>query len=748
MRKSIRIALLMCTTALYPGDAFAMPPVLGFLGGFLAQFGFITPLIGFGTIAAVNAGFAAAAFLASGIGSLLLSAGATALQFLLAGGRRQQAPSVDAAKINVRIGEPERWIHAGVSRAGGGALFGEFDASGTFWFIIVHGDSELLSTVNVMLDDRVAELDSNGWVLNDDFCLTTEGDAYSGSGTRVPFFQVRTTTYTPTNPIPPAIGEFKSAFPEWTDEHVLAGTTFSVVKCVAADPEDRHKVYRWRGVFQLGEPSVSIVGRWSRCYDPRNPFHDIDDPSTWTYTRNPVLIWAWFRTHPYGRNKPMSSVNWEKVAEQADICDQDLLDKDGNTVNRYECGISIPESKERAVAEQEIMLSCDGQIMFDSTGKSWLRVGYYEVPTLTLTGTRDIVAMASQEATNGESETDGVIVRYIDPLFNYQPQPAAAWVNPLHYVEGTTPRYLKVDILACQNHNQAMRLAKAIGLRSQSLHRLAPTTSLRGLKARQERIIDLQYDETFSGDYEIAVPVEVDQSGAFCSFGVVPVDPNRWDLLPGEEQSKPPVPVVIPPSGTPVLPTNVTVYAAPVAGSGGSAVRIEATFDASPRPDHRYEFQYRLQDETIWRDMTVQMDDLLAYSGVVPNSETHSVRWRTRTSAGRVSAYSDIVEVEAVADTTAPGPVTGVSGTGGAGTIDYGWTAPNSANYLATRIYRSATDDIGTAALEAVEYGAPNASDTFQETGVAAGTWYAWLVAINGSGVAAAEVATGAITVT
>src|SRR5690606_34518718 len=215
------------------------------------------------------------------------------------------------------------------------------------------------------------------------------------------------------------------------------------------------------------------------------------------------------------------------------------------------------------------------------------------------------------------------------------------WVNPLYYKEGTTPRYLKIDVLACQNHNQAMRLAKAIGLRSQSAHRLAPTVGLRGLRARQERIIDLQYDAKFSGDYEIATPVEVDETGAFVGFGCVPVDENRWTLLPGEELSKPAPIVDAGSSGDPVLPTGVSVYAAPVPGSGGSAVRIEATFDPSPRPDHRYEFYVQFEGETNWRPMVVRMEDEIAYSDTVPSGQTHKVRWRTVTTGGKATAYID-----------------------------------------------------------------------------------------------------------
>lgn len=727
--------------------AFVVSAVIGIIGGLLAGIGVVTPLIGFGSIGIVNAGFAAGAFLASGFGSLLLSAGLSAVQYLMAASRRPQAPTMEAARVNVRVPEAERWWHAGISRAGGSAQFGEYDANGNFWYIVVHGDAELMGVEKRFFDDREIAIDEDGWVTTDEFCLTSGNDPYEGSGTKVPYFRVFTTTFTPSNPVPPAISAFTSAFPQWTVDHKLAGTTFSAIMCKSIKLEHRHKVYRWRGAFGLGEPAFSVAGRWGRCFDPRDGTQNIISPATWKFTRNPALIWAGFRTHPYGRNKPMDSINWEKVAEQADICDQTVVGIQGSQP-RYQCGISIPESKERAVGEAEILLSADAMIMHDGAGKAYPKVGYYEAPTLTLNRSRDIMAMASREATDGEMETDGVIVRYIDAAFGYQPQPSAPWMNPIYYKEGTTPRYLTVDVLACQNHNQAMRLAKAIGLRSQSSHRLAPTVGLRGLRARQERIIDLQYDESFAGDYEIATPVEVDENGIFTSFGCVPVDANRWTLLEGEEQSRPVMADPLPGAGDPVMPSGVNVYAAPIAGSGGASVRLEGTFSPSPRADHRYEFEYQLQGQSDWRPMVVRMDDVLTYSDTVPNGQTHAVRWRTVASSGRATEWLDPPQsVLAVADTTPPGPVVGVSATGGAGTIDLEWTAPNSGNYYATRIYGGTTNNFGSALLLAVEYGAPNSFDEIEITGLSAGTYYLWLVAINGSGIPATEVPTGAVTV-
>jgi len=661
-------AALLTSTMMWPAQAHALP-VLGFLGGLLSSFGLVTPLIGLGAIGAVNAGFALGTFLSSGLGSLLLSVGISALQYL----NRPRAPSVESARVNVRVPEPERWIIGGRVRSGGAALFGEYDEDGNFWYLVVHGDSELVGApIATILDEITVAFDANNRVTTGEF---TENQKDNGP----PVFTVWTVTYTPSNPVPPPLADFKAAFPAWTDDHKLAGTTYSVIRCKSLKAEDRYKVMTWRGPIGIGEPSISIVGDWSRMYDPRDPTQDINDRSTWKASNNAELVWAWYRTHPYGRNKPMSSINWGKVAENADICDQTVIDKNGNPHARYQCGIAVPDSKERSAGEAEIQLSCDGVIVHDSEGKAYLKVGHWEEPSLSLSRRRDILAMASREAQDGETETDGVIVRYMEPEFNWIAQPSAAWKNPRFYQDGRTPRYMTVDILACHDHNQAMRLAKAIGETSQAPYRLLPTVLLRGLRARRERIVELSYDDTWDGPHKIATTVELDDIGATSSFGLVPITPDHWTLLPGEEGDKPAPVVSIEYDKNLPLATNVVVTAAPVPGSGGNSVRLEATFDASPRVDRRYEFEYRKAGTLTWKPMVVLMDDLVAYSDTVDDGTEYEVQWRTVTLSGRASDWKDPpATVTAVADTVAPVALSSFGVTGGLGSASLSFvTAPD-----------------------------------------------------------------------
>jgi hypothetical protein len=587
------------------------------------------------------------AFLGAIIGSVVLAAGAMLIQKALGIGA-QKAPPMDAGKVNVRITEPERWLNAGRARQGGGVLFAEFDSAGNFWYLVVHSDEILHSPYSYFLDDMPVTLDGSNYVVQKEFRLKNnkERDAATTNGEGVGYVQIWTTTYTESNPVPARITALDAAFPsKWTSDHRLVGTTFSVVKMRAIPPEHRHKIYRSRGPIGVGEPSVSVVGDWANVYDPRDVTQTLGNRATYKPSRNAALIWAWFRTHPYGRNKPESSINWERVAEQADICDQTVVGIDGSQ-KRYEAGVAIIDSKRRADAEVEILLAMDGVIVFDEDGKTWARAGHWETPTLSFSRNRDIMAMESIEAQDGESDTQGVIVRYTDPNANYSPQPSRAWLNPYYYDPATTPKFLIVEILACQNHNQAMRLAKAIGLRSQPIHKIAPTLGLRGLRARHERIVTINYDNTFAGDYEIATPVELESAGIFTGFGAVPINENRWTLLEGEEQSRP------------VLDSADAGRVAPAVPSGLSASylnsKIKATFDAPIRDDVVYEVQYIIASAytddpaDVWSPMNVDMATESALSEQIVEGASYLVRARAVAASGLASAWTDPEPVVAV----------------------------------------------------------------------------------------------------
>jgi hypothetical protein len=652
-----------------------------------------------------------------------LAVGLSLLTAIGIGGK--SAAPMEAGKINVKIAEPPRWLNAGRARQGGGALFGEFDAKGRFWFLIVNSDEILHAPYSYFLDDAPVTLDGSNYVIQKEFRLKTnkDKDPADTDGQGKGYIRIWTTTYSETNPTPLRVAELDAAFPQWTTDHRLVGTTFTVVCMDALDIEHRQKIYRWRGPFGLGEPAVSVIGEWANVYDPRDPSQVLGDRSTYKPSRNAELIWAWFRTHPFGRDKAESSINWQRVGEQATLCDEVVTGIEGDQP-RYEAAVSIVDSKRRADAEKEILLACDGQLVFDEDGKSWVRVGHWYDPVLSFSRNRDIMAMSSLEAQDGETPTQGVIVRYTEPTANYAVQPSAAWINPLYYDPLTTPKFLTFDIQACHNHNQAMRLAKGLGMRLQPRHKVGPTVNLRGLQARQERIVTLRYDSTFDGAYEIAAPAELDSSGIFTGFGAVPISASRWTLLAGEEQPKP---VVDGTDGTVSYPAIVgeNVYLS------DGAIRID--FPVLPRADATYTAEYILTSDITGDEndpwMPMSINQTTATSGLLLEGKDYTARYRYVTTAGRGPAF----EYAALSTTAVLPPATNLTAVGDTGQAVVTWKNPNDLRFFSSDVYRGTTT-VFSAATKIVDSfgGGVGQVQSITDT-VAAGTYRYWVVATDGA---------------
>jgi len=738
----IKAALLCSAAVIWPGAATAEPITALYLG-----------FTGAASTTAIAASVLYPGFFGIGaffgqtlLGSLLLNAG---INYLLRP-RAQRPPDLESVRLNSRVAAPDRFQVAGTVAVGGAAgIFAEFDESGNFWYIVAHADNELtgdpsyfFDTVPLTISDGTDGFTA-GDVLTDDFCLTTDGNAYEGTGTRVPQFRVYTVTPDSSNIIGTKPTAFTAAFPSLPADFHLAGVTYSIVRVKAVTLENRHKVYRWRGAMGLGEPSVTLLGNFSRIYDPREPTHDIDDSSTWTAGNgNPAIIWAWWRTNRFGRGRPMSEVNWNKVAEQADLCDTLVQNRSGVDVPMYRCGIAVSDKTERQEAESDILSTCDGFVAYDNVGAAYPVVGYYVAPTLSLDGDRDIVSARTEIIDDGESEVDGVVVRYTSPDHNYTTQPCAPWRNPTYYVEGREPNYAFVDILGCQDHNQAFRLAGAIGARIAPPRRGAFGCTVKGILAKSERAVNLDYDSDFSGVYEIASPVEESDDGMATAFAVVPLAADRWTGA-GQSEGAPPAPEPSLNIDTDLeTATNVVITAEQIATDGGAAVRIAATFDAPDRPDRSYRFRYAPNGTTEYEYFVTDMEENRAYSAIVPENVEYVVQWQTVTGGGRASGWAADVGggeteylITPVANPTAPDDLTAASATGGTGETVTTWTAANDPNQYAVRVYRGTTATFGSASLVATVLTAANASGGFTDTGLAADTYYYWFAPINGSGV-------------
>lgn len=742
--RGLTAALLMTTAIVLPVRAEAEP-----VTAFVAGLGFTSA-----TTAAVAAAlyptiYAVGSFLGTTLlGSILLQVGTTYLITELAtgGGRNRDLEEV---QINSRIEAPERFQLGGPVAVGGTAgIFGEFDEDRNFWYIVAHGDAELTNTPSYILDGLPVTLSDGtdgftaGDVITDEFCLDDKGNSYEG-GTRVPQFRIYTVTPSVGNLYGALPSDFTTAFTSLPADFFLAGVCYSIIRIKTVKLEDRFKVYKWRGPIGLGEPSVVMFGNFSRMYDPREPSHDVNDRDTWTAsTGNSAIVWAWWRTNPFGRNRDVSEIDWDRVAAAADICDETVLDREGVATPRYRCGIAAKDSSTRGEIEREILKTCDGFAAYSDEGKAYPVVGKYEAPTLTFTGDRDIIAPRTEIVDDGETPVDGVVVRYISPDHGYTKQDCSPWVNPEYYVAGREPVYAYVDVLACQNHNQAFRLAGALGPRLAASKRAALGCTIKGILAKNERAINLELDSDFTGVFEIATPVEEGADGMATAFAVVPLSPDRWDGAGQAEGEPPAIAPDLEIDDSLEVAQGVNVYAREVSTDNGKAVRLEAIFDAPSIGDRLFQFRYTETGGAEYEYFTVDMDELRAYSAIVEDGVVYDVQWQTITGTGRASGWAadvgggeTVYTITATANSTPPSDLVSAAAYDGVGETAADWTAANDANQYAVEVYRGTTTTFGDATKIDTVVTGPNQYGSYYESGIATGTYYYWMIPINGSGI-------------
>ncbi len=731
----LKLALVITTALTAPTMACANP-ILAFLAGVgglggsgaAAFLGFV----GYGglTTTALSIG----AFLGTTtLGNLLLSAGLSAIS---KGNGRSNAPDVQESRVNTRFETAPRWQLGGSAMAGGhSGIFGEYDAAGNFWYIVAHGDAEIVSAPTYFLDNVQVTLDGAGQVLTDAFCLNQNSDQYDGTGTRVPIWTIYTVSPTSALISGAKPAAFTAAFPALPVDFFLAGTCYTIIRGKALPLQHYSKAYRWQGAFSLGEPAVNVYANFTRMYDPRNLAHDINNSTTWTAGNgNPVIMWAWWRTNPFGRGRDMSEINWPKIAEKANVCDQTVLDRSGAPIPRYRCGVAFPDNRPRHECSDEILRTCDGFVAYDAAGLAYVEVGEYIAPTLEFSGARDILSAQTNVVNDGESAIDGVIVNYISPEHNYSLQPSAPWINSLYYDGTSAPNFQTIDIQGCQNHNQAFRLARAIGIRSAPSKLAGLQTTIKGILAKGVRTVSLDYDSEFAGDFEIISPVEEDAAGMSCQFSVVPIAADRYDLPFGLEGQPPQVPPALDIDNTLGAATGVVITAASVTTSSGKAVRLQATFTAPARIDRAFRFRFSPTGTSVYEYFTTDMPSLLAYSAIVADGSAYDVSWQTVTAAGRATDWSAITTIIATANPTAPPALVASGATGGVGAATVTFTTENSVNQASVAIYKNTVATFGTATLAATVVAAANVAGS-QSVTLAVGTHYIWNRPQNGSGV-------------
>jgi len=431
---------------------------------------------------------------------------------------------------------------------------------------------------------------------------------------------------------------------------------------------------------------MSMVGRWSYQYDPRDPSQNIaDDPTrpemwsggnyigSWKWTENPVLHLLWFlvwdRGYSYDtRIKPALDF-WKNAAN---ICDEAVALKEGGTEPRYRSCVSYAYTSSEKEIIAAIVETFDGWIQERGDGAFVVYAGKVYTPTVII-GPDEIVSANLQNFVEKENSIEQVKVTYISALHDYSEQEATPWGG-----ENGATRIGTMDA-ATPSYSQNRRLAKRVMDRTNATQRGTITTTLAGRKVRGQRFINLNHTEGgipfFVGLVEITKVARNFETGGL-DFDWIAVDPNIDAWNPATEQG------MGAPVGDPVTPDLLTAptitSASPVydqSGQDSTGTRISATVEAPQSgADYTWYLRWKKTADSVWNEQ--RYDDTDPGAGVtlltsfVPTDESIDLQAEYSNGAGQTSGWSATYTIDTSTDATVPDAATSITQTNWSDTLD------------------------------------------------------------------------------
>jgi len=669
-----------------------------------------------------------AASLLIGAAKLVAGVALSALASSLLTDRPTAPPQEVQANFALEI--PDRYMAYGPNRIGGNLALAE-QKGGQLTKLVAHCDSEVTSNIRYYLNDIRVVLNGSNQVISTEYLVDGE-------------FPVITLESRAGTASQAAMATLVARFDEWTTDHRGAGVADTLMTIAAMKKELRSQVYRHRGIIGVGEPDLTRAAYWGRVYDPRldstrpggSGSQRVTNRATWgAATGNLALMIATHRIDPERFAMDPDDINWENIAQQADYCDEFVVDRYGANVRRYHGGVVINKGQETNLASEDKMLAaCDGIRFEDEEGRFGIHVGRYYEPTLTLYD-EDIFEIASAESDDGETVFTHLYAKYTEPEFDFKATASAPWVNTDIWSEGQQITSKEVELYVPQHHNHAVRLLKAAGKRSSAPMRLQVLAGLRAKRARVERFIRLDLnDDELSGVYEL-LSFERSSDRLTVPLGLLKLDGNPWELEEGEEGSRPnfSTAIEIDPAITNIADGDMVITLLSI---GAGAARLLADFPVPTRTDWTVEIQHRSAGASGWESFDVDTEDGTAASGAVAEGDTQEVRWRVVGLSGKSSGYSAIRAVNVITNPTPPAAVVALDHTTSGSDVVLTWRAANDANYRSSRVFRGTSTSFGSATeIAGPFFGSANQSASYTDT-PGTGTWRYWVVAYNQSNIA------------
>ncbi|RKD68965.1 hypothetical protein [Rhizobium sp. WW_1] len=664
--------------------------------------------------------------------ALATTALAIGIQALLA----PKPPDPEDGRVPKTQSTPSRVWAVGRNRLAGAYML--WEASGNYLYAVQALVAHRVKSINrYWLHDDEVFIDANGVTTNDD-------DGRYGDNVRL-LTRLGLSTETAYAPIADPL----SASGIWTYNHRGDGQASVAMIATSAPAKNQNKR------FPYGAPQVSVEVDGAFCWDFRISA-DPGNPAAWVWTRNSALVLCWHECfNEFGNRRDYRKAILPVLdmwIEEANICDEDVPRASGGTEKRYETNGWDTTDNGPKVGTQAILASCDGWTIERGDGALLLTVGKFRESRVETLTDADIIGHQIQYDVLFEDECNRLVPRFTYPDTGYSTCDTDYFEDNTAQMEAGRVLAKTGDYRYCQQWRQARRLGKRDWLRERQKVRGSIDSRLSGFNAVYCRWVRLltpvRLPKCNGKVFENRRPTVAITRGGF-SMDLIQHPDNIDDWNPVvDEGMQPPVPNTL---GTDKIPPGVINTVQAKANGGSVYLRVllldpEST-SWTPVIFYRVSGSNSAWIEQQFPTWGASGGYVELNTGPVPVDVDLDVQAGYIGSDGSYGPRSPTETVHTTADPTPAGPVINPSVSPGTGNATINWTAPNSGNYAAARIYWNTTNNFATAtAVSPPTSGAPNAFSSATIT-LTAGVKYAWIVSLNRSGVAGTPVATGAFTV-
>jgi hypothetical protein len=512
--------------------------------------------------------------------------------------------------------------------------------------------------------------------------------------------------------------EITTVWPDYDDTHDLRGVFSTLMVAESVGPDT------FRDVYPRNEPSLEVVCRGLKIYDPRT------DTTVWT--ENPALIMADYIQRADGMNQA-GTVDATVLSAAANEFDETFTLAAGGTEARCRLSGVVSLAEDASNSLKRMRASSGAEIGLLPNGQIGIYSPKFTAPTVSISRSQIVSLEDFDGGPTAVNRYTELPFTYTDPDLGFQTTGGDPWIDATRETaNGQIAIGPEMNYDMCPSHAQGRYLASRQIEIDNPAYTLKVKLKPSGRLAMFERYVEFDADVSELPDvYWRVMSFDLDFAGGGVTLNLASfVSVERDSANDGTAQALPTPDVgdVIP------VPTNATASGAGLRISQSSyAAGIGVAWDARPSVALAPRLEYALAGTDNFTEWKMDATSRQATIAPLADGSDYDVRLYYEASGNRRSAYVKFDDVTATANTDTPGVPTNFTvtdQTGGQAAVAL--TTADSDNLWKTEVLRDSV-------LIKTYYQPRNTAVSFTDA-PGAGTYAYVARSINVSGTPSADV--------